>query len=50
MAEDKKIIEILAKGNNSSTTDENLIKLYMHHHNMVICTQYQFNEIPSFAY
>ena len=38
------------KGNNSSTTDDILTKLYMHNYIMVIYTQYKFHESPSIAY
>ena len=38
------------KGNNSCTTDDILLKLYMHHQPMVIYTQYKFDDIPSVAY
>ena len=34
------------KGKNFSTPDEILMKLHMHHHTMVIYTQYNFHEIP----
>ena len=45
----EKVAEILAKGNNSSTTDD-LMKVYMHHTTMVIFSPYKFNEIASIAY
>ena len=47
----EKIIEFWqTKSNNSSSTDDKLIKLYMHHHPMVIYDQYKLNKIPFIAY
>ena len=43
----EKIIEKSIKGNNSSITDDTLIKLYMHIHTIVIYIQYKFHEILS---
>ena len=50
-AEDGKSLKFRqTKGNYSTSTDDSLIKLYMHRHNMVIFTQYKFHEIPFIAY
>ena len=49
MDEDKKSLKFrLSKGNNSSITDDTLMKLHMH--NIVIYIQYKFHEIPSIGY
>ena len=52
MAEDgKKSLKFRqSKGNNSSITDDTLMKLHMHNHTMVIYIQYKFHEIPSAGY
>ena len=34
------------KGNNSSITDDTLMKLHVHNHTMVIYIQFTFHEIP----
>ena len=39
-----------SKGNNSSITDDTLIKLQVHNHIMVIYIQYKFHESPSIGY
>ena len=36
--------------NNSSISNDFLVKCYMNHHTMVIYTQYEFHESPSIAY
>ena len=39
-----------SKGNNSSITDVNLMKLHMRNHTIVIYIQYKLHEIPSIGY
>ena len=40
-----------SKGNNSSITDDTLMKLYVHNHTMVfIYIQYKFHNIPYIGY
>ena len=39
-----------SKSNNSSVTDDTLVKLYVHNHTMVIYIQYKLHEILSIGY
>ena len=39
-----------SKGNNSSITDDNLMKLHLHKHTIVLYIQHKFHEIPSVGY
>ena len=39
-----------SKGDNSSITDNTLMKILMHNHTIVIYIQYKFPEIPSIGY
>ena len=39
-----------SKGNNSFITDDTLVKLRVHNHNMVLYIQYTFHEIPFIGY
>ena len=39
-----------SKGNNSSITEDIMMKLHVHNHAMVIYIQYEFHEIPSIGY
>ena len=39
-----------SKGNNSSITDDTLMKLHVHNHTMTIYIQYEFHEMSSIGY
>ena len=39
-----------AKGNNSSITNDTLMKLHVHNHTIAIYIQHKFHEIPSIVY
>ena len=39
-----------SKGNNSSITDDILMKLHVNNHTMLIYNQYEFHEIPFIGY
>ena len=49
MAEDdKKTLKFgQSKDNNSSISDDTMVKLHVHYHIMVICIHFKFHEIPS---
>ena len=51
MAEEgKKPTEIKAKGDNSSITEDTLMKLHVQNHTMVIYIEYKFQEISFIGY
>ena len=51
MAEDRKTLKFSqSKGNNSSITDDTIIKLHVHNPKLVIYIQYKFHGIPSIGY
>ena len=52
MAEDgKKSLKFRqSKGNNSSITEDILMKIHTHNHTMVLFIQHKFHEIPSIGY